>query len=127
MLLIGILLWALMIAGALPRAGHHWIESRLSIWDARWASLASAVLEAILGVGFFRAALVQVALEDGVSTGGLIRVILGVYLPIEGVARLAGTIATGSSVAALPVLAVWRSVAALADVSARGRGDREAS
>lgn len=64
--------------------------------------------------------LVQVALEDGVSTGGLVRVILGVYLPIEGVARLAGTIATGSSVAALPVLAVWRSVAALADVSARG-------
>ena len=121
--LLGCLLWLVLIAGALPRAGHHWIEGILPFWDARWASILSAAIEVMLGISLFRAALVQIGLEDGMSPGGLLKVALAFFLSLEGFVRLSGTVATASSFASLPVLVVWRAVAVVAGVTKReGRG-----
>jgi hypothetical protein len=119
--LLAILLWGVLIAGALPRAGHHGMEGVLPFWDARWASLVSSALEILLGITLFLpAALLQIGLEDAVSSGGVFKVLLAAFLPVEGFIRLAGTVATSSSVASLPVLVVWRAVAAVAGLSKRG-------
>ena len=127
MSLIAWLLWALMVAGALPRAGHHWIEGRLPLWDARWASLASAVLELLLGVALFRSGLLALGLENAPPAAGVVRMLVAGAFAIEGFVRLAGVVATGSSVASLPVLLVWSVVALVLRGLGTGSGARPAA
>ena len=101
--LLGCVGWALMVAGALPKPGQHWIEHRVSWWSARWASAASGLIEATLGYFLLRSFLIEIGVEDALPTGGAARAVLGLFITTQG-----------SAAGSLPLLAIWRLIAALA-------------
>jgi hypothetical protein len=120
-LLLGCLGWAVLIAGALPKPGQQWIEERVAWWSARWASVASAVLEAGFGYFLLRTLLIQTGVVDALPRFGTTKVALGLFLALEGAIRL--VIATqGVASGSLPLIAIWRAVSA---VTGPRRGERK--
>ena len=110
--MLGLLELAILIAGGVPKPGQEWLEKRISFWNARWASLASAVLEVILAAGLLQSFLIRVGIENGMPDGGVVRLVVATFLAIEGLLRIA-IVTQGSAVASLPVLVVWRVVGAI--------------
>jgi uncharacterized membrane protein HdeD (DUF308 family) len=110
--LLGLLGWAILVAGALPEPGRRWVEGKVPFWDERWGSLASGVLEAALGYFFLRFLLIQAGFENAMPNAALARGTVGAFMGVEGLIRVA--IATqGSGSASLPLFALWRLVVAL--------------
>jgi hypothetical protein len=110
--LLGCVGWAVLIAGALPKPGQRWIEDKIAWWSARWASGASAVLEAALGYFLMRSLLIETGIADALPRHGMVKVTLGLFLAAEGVIRL--LIATqGAASGSLPAIAIWRAVSAV--------------
>ena len=116
--LLGCVGWLLLIAGALPKPGQQWIESKVPWWSARWASAASALIEAALGYFILRGLLIQTGVEDAFPSGSLAKVVLGLYLAGEGVLRFVVT-TQGSAAGALALIAIWRLLARLAPARRR--------
>jgi hypothetical protein len=110
--LLGCVGWVLLIAGALPKPGQKWIEDKLPWWSARWASAASALIEATFGYFLLRSFLIEAGVEDALPSGGTARAVLGLFLAVEGVLRFVVT-TQGAAAAALPLLAIWRLIAAI--------------
>ena len=111
--LLGCVGWVVLIAGALPKPGQKWIEDRLPWWSARWASAASALIEATFGYFMLRSLLIETGVENALPSGGAARAVLGLFLAVEGVLRFVVT-TQGAAAAALPLLAIWRMIAAFA-------------
>lgn len=117
--LLALLGWLLLISGALPKAGRLWLEERLPFWDERWATVVSAVLEAALGATLLRGLLIETGIRNAPPASGMAAGLVGAFLAIEGVTRAVAAFVQGTGVSSLPILAVWRLLAA---IGARSRG-----
>ena len=113
----GLVLWALFLAGALPKPARLWLEERVPLWDERWSSVVSAVLEIVLGYGLLRSLLIETGIEDAPPSNALGMGAIGGFFAGEGVVRLALS-SQGEGVASLPLYLAWRGLTALRGRSA---------
>lgn len=111
---IGILLWAVMVLGALPRSGQHELESRLGWWHPRLMGSLSSFVEAFSGWNLLRSVLFRSELgvlgpEWAIPLG-----IAGFFLLAEGLVRLGVTLKmSGPALSSLPVAAVFNGALAV--------------
>ena len=111
---IGLLLWTVMILGALPRSGQRELEARIDWWHPRLMGGISSFVEAYTGWQLLRSVLFRS--ELGVLGAGWAIPLgtCGLFLLVEGVLRLGVTLKMeGDALPSLPVTAVFNGVLAL--------------
>ncbi len=91
-LAIFILLWGILILGALPELGQRDLEYRLAWWHPRLMGIISSVVEAICGWHLLRAVLFRSELDVLSPEKAIPLGIIGFYLMVEGLFRLAVTL-----------------------------------
>lgn len=112
---LGLVLWAVVILGALPTAGQRELASRLGWWHPRLMGIVSSFVEGLCGWQLLRDVLFRSELGVLSSGAALPLGVLGFFMLAEGLVRLGVTLKLpGSALPSLPVSLAFRAVLAFA-------------
>lgn len=113
--MFGVVLWSLMILGALPESGQRELEGRLGWWQPRLMGLLSSFVEAFSGWQLLRSVLFRSELGVLSANWAIPLGIAGFYLLVEGILRLGVSLKTpGVGLPSLPVAIVYKAAIAFA-------------
>jgi hypothetical protein len=113
-IIIGTLLWAVFIVGALPAHGQRELEYRFAWWHSRFMGIVSSFVEALCGWQFLREVLFRSELHVLSPEKAFPLGVVGFYMLVEGLLRLGVTLRLpNSALPSLPVLLIFKGITAI--------------
>ena len=113
-IVIGILLWAVLIVGALPAGAQRELEDRFGWWHSRFMGIVSSFVEAFCGWQFLREVLLRSGVHILSPKNAFLLGFIGFYMLVEGLLRLGVTLKlSGSALPSLPVSLIFKGITAI--------------